>query len=132
MEKLEEKLLETLMRLTEDQFQLFKWYLKRSPLEGFSGIPEAQLEKAKRPETVDLMVQRYQGSGALKVTLGLLEKIIRNDLVKDLLEASKHHKGELSSNFSLHLETLQEKKHLVFRKFSSSLVQTISNMVTRE
>lgn len=89
MEKLEEKLWRTLQRLTKDQFRSFKWFLSKKVLEGFSGIPEAQLEDAQLEEAVDLMVQNYQGSGALKVTLVVLEKISRNDLVKYLLEASK-------------------------------------------
>lgn len=88
MEKLEEKLWSTLQRLNTDQFQNFKWFLKKRVLDGLSGIPEAQLERANRLETVDLMVQRYLGSGALEVTLVVLEKICRNDLVMDLKKAS--------------------------------------------
>lgn len=88
MEKLEEKLWRTLQRLNKDQFQNFKWFLKKRVLDGLSGIPEAQLEGANRLETVDLMVQRYLGSGALEVTLVVLEKISRNDLVTDLKKAS--------------------------------------------
>lgn len=89
MEKLEEQLWGTLQRLTKDQFQSFKWFLKKRVLEGFPGIQEAPLEEAGRRETVDLMVQKYQGSGALKVTLEVLRKISRNDLVEELLEAVK-------------------------------------------
>lgn len=88
MEKLEEKLWSTLQRLNTDQFQNFKWFLKKRVLDGLSGIPEAQLERANTFETVDLMVQRYLGSGALEVTLVVLEKISRNDLVMDLKKAS--------------------------------------------
>lgn len=84
-----EQLWRTLQRLTKDQFQNFQWFLKIQVLEGFSGIPEAQLEEAGRSATVDLMVQKYQDSGALKVTLEVLRKISRNDLVEDLLEAAK-------------------------------------------
>lgn len=84
-----EQLWRTLQRLTKDQFQNFQWFLKIPVLEGFSVIPEAQLEEADRSATVDLMVQKYQDSGALKVTLEVLRKISRNDLVEDLLEAAK-------------------------------------------
>lgn len=94
MEKLEETLWRTLQRLTKDQFQNFKWFLKINSLEDFSGIPEAQLEEAERSGTVDLMVQKYQSSGALKVTLEVLGKISRNDLVQELLEASRDFKGK--------------------------------------
>lgn len=93
------------MRLTRDDLQSFKWFLKSGVLHDFPGIPEARLEEAKMPEmVVDLMVQRYSGSEALKVTLEVLRKISRNDLVEEMLEASK---GKLRSKFSLHLESLR-------------------------
>ncbi|KAM6896140.1 uncharacterized protein PEZ65_021287 [Lycodopsis pacificus] len=80
--KLKEELLKTLEDLREEEFDKFKWYLKQDGvLEGLSGIPVAQLEKATRHYTVDLMVQKYQGPGATKVTTKILEKIGRNDLV---------------------------------------------------
>lgn len=103
---MEEKLWKTLQRLTKGEFHNFKWLLKRRVLEDFPGIPEAQLEEAERSETVDLMVQEYQRSGALEVTLKVLQKISRNDLVEDLLEASKHFKGNLGSKISLHPDLL--------------------------
>lgn len=130
MEKLEEKLWRTLQRLTKDQFQSFKWFLKINVLEDFPGIPEAQLEEAGRSAMVDLMVQKYQSSGALKVTLEVLGKISRNDLVQDLLEASQHFKGKPRSKLS----GVSEEKHRVFRRFfrtlSSSLLQTITMVMT--
>lgn len=94
---MEEKLLETLQRLNGEQFKMFKWFLEKKNLGSFSGIPVAQLEAAGRLETVDLMVQKYQDSGALEVTLLVLEKVSRNDLVEDLLEETKHFKGKSGS-----------------------------------
>ncbi|XP_070848168.1 E3 ubiquitin-protein ligase TRIM21-like [Chaetodon trifascialis] len=85
MAKLAEELWNTLQDLGEDEFKNFKWFLKQDDvLEGFSGIAVAQLEKAERRDTVDLMVQKYQGPGALQVALKVLEKISRNDLVQHL------------------------------------------------
>lgn len=85
MAKLAEELWKTLQELTQDQFDEFKWFLKQDDvLEGFSRIPAAQLQSAKRQDTVDLMLQKYPGPGALKVTLTVLEKISRNDLVHGL------------------------------------------------
>nr|XP_033470406.1 uncharacterized protein LOC117249122 [Epinephelus lanceolatus]XP_033470407.1 uncharacterized protein LOC117249122 [Epinephelus lanceolatus] len=85
MAKLKEELWKTLHDLKEDEFENFKWFLKEDGiLEGSSGIPVYQLEKAKRQDTVDLMVQKYPGSGALKVTLKILGNIDRNDLVQRL------------------------------------------------
>ncbi|XP_075967933.1 zinc-binding protein A33-like [Anarhichas minor] len=80
--KLKEQLLKTLQDLREEEFDKFKWYLKEDDvLEGLSGIPVAQLENAKRQDAADLMVQKYQGPGATKVTTKILEMIGRNDLV---------------------------------------------------
>ncbi|XP_028426820.1 uncharacterized protein LOC114550330 [Perca flavescens] len=75
----------TLNDLTDDQFKQFKWFLKQDDiLEGFSAIPVAQLEKADRQDTVDRMVEKYQGPGALEVTTKVLGNISRNDLVQRL------------------------------------------------
>ncbi|XP_042367423.1 uncharacterized protein LOC121961488 [Plectropomus leopardus] len=76
MVKLKEELWKTLQGLKEGEFETFKWFLKED------GIPVADLENAKRQDAVDLIVQKYQSSGALKVTLKILENIHRNDLVE--------------------------------------------------
>lgn len=82
MEKLKLDLWRTLQELTADQFNSFKWFLNER------GIPKARLEKATWQDTVDLMVQRYQGPGALRQTLEVLAIISRNDLVQHLQESS--------------------------------------------
>ncbi|KAI3366975.1 hypothetical protein L3Q82_009252 [Scortum barcoo] len=78
----------------DNEFKKFKWFLKHEILEGFSGIPQAHLEKAERQDTVDLMVQKYQGPGALKLSLKVLEEINRNDLVQRLLNFCSEPKEE--------------------------------------
>ncbi|XP_068442112.1 zinc finger protein RFP-like [Clinocottus analis] len=83
MVKVEEELLNILRDLTEEEFKIFKWYLKRDGvLKGSTGIPVAELGNATREETVDLMVQKYQGPGSQEVTREILKKIPRNDLVE--------------------------------------------------
>ncbi|XP_042258987.1 NACHT, LRR and PYD domains-containing protein 12-like isoform X2 [Thunnus maccoyii] len=85
MAKLKEELWKTLQELKEDEFKKFKWFLELDDiLEGFKGIPVAQLEKAGREETVDLMVQKHQDHGSLQLTKKVLEKINRKDLVQRL------------------------------------------------
>eukprot|EP00064_Thunnus_orientalis_P024004 superscaffoldBa00009712_g24271 len=85
METHKEELLNTLEDLKEDEFKKFKWFLEQDGvLEGFKGIPLAQLEKAERQDTVDLMVQTHQDPGALQLTMKVLEKISRKDLVQRL------------------------------------------------
>ncbi|XP_056224229.1 uncharacterized protein LOC130163832 [Seriola aureovittata] len=78
MATLREELLNILLDLNEDQFKLFKFHLRDD------GIPLADLEKADRPDTVELMINKYLDRGALKVTLKVLQKISRNDLVERL------------------------------------------------
>lgn len=85
MAKLNESLWNTLENLTKEELKKFQWFLKQDGImEGFSGIPEARLEKADRQDTVDRMVQKYGGPNALLVTIKILEKISRNDLVQRL------------------------------------------------
>ncbi|XP_042258994.1 NACHT, LRR and PYD domains-containing protein 12-like isoform X1 [Thunnus maccoyii] len=95
MAKLKEELLNTLEDLKEDEFKKFKWFLKEDDiLEGFKHIPVAQLEKAGREETVDLMVQKHQDHGALQLTKKVLEKISRKDLVQRLQNSPSGPKAE--------------------------------------
>ncbi|XP_042259205.1 NACHT, LRR and PYD domains-containing protein 14-like isoform X2 [Thunnus maccoyii] len=98
MAKLKADLFKILAKLKEDEFKDFKWFLEQDDiLEGFKGIPVAQLEKAARRDTVDLMVQKYQDPGALQVTMKILEMINRNDLVQCLQNSSSGPKGGESS-----------------------------------
>ena len=62
---------------------------------GFLAIPVAQLERADRQDTVDLMVQKYSCPGALEITIGILEKINRNDLVQQLSSTNSRMNGKL-------------------------------------
>ncbi|XP_053169781.1 protein NLRC3-like [Scomber japonicus] len=94
MLKHKEELLNILEHLKEHDFSDFKWYLKHDDiLEDFKGIPESQLEKAARRDTVDLMVQTHQDHGALQLTKAVLEKIRRNDLVQRLQNFQPEPKG---------------------------------------
>ncbi|TWW64929.1 E3 ubiquitin-protein ligase TRIM21-like [Takifugu flavidus] len=107
---MEEKLLKTLLELNRKEFKTFKWFLKQKKvLRSFSGIPVALLETAERTETVDLMVQKYQDSGALEVTLEVLRKVSRNDLVEDLLEETKHFKENPQNEYERTKAELKEK-----------------------
>ncbi|KAG7218732.1 hypothetical protein INR49_019754 [Caranx melampygus] len=85
MAKLNESLWNTLENLTNEQLKKFQWFLKQDGImEGVSGIPEARLESADRQDTVDTMVQTYGGPIALLLTITILQKISRNDLVQRL------------------------------------------------
>uniref|UniRef100_A0A3B4UR75 Pyrin domain-containing protein n=1 Tax=Seriola dumerili TaxID=41447 RepID=A0A3B4UR75_SERDU len=82
--------------LKDEQLKHFQWFLKQDGiLEGFSAIPEARLQRADRQDTVDLMVQKYGCNEALGITIKILEKISRNDLVQHLSSISSGLKGKL-------------------------------------
>ncbi|TDG96508.1 hypothetical protein EPR50_G00229320 [Perca flavescens] len=104
----------TLEELTDDQFKQFKWFLKQDDIpKGFSAIPVARLEGADRQDTVDLMVQKYQGPGALEVTMKILEEISRNDLAQCLLQTSSRPKDLKSHNsVSLNIDYGRKKANL--------------------
>lgn len=75
---------QTLEDLTDEQFKQFQWFLKGDIPKGFLAIAVARLEGADRQDTVDLIVQKYGCPGALEITINILEKISRNDLVQRL------------------------------------------------
>ncbi|XP_053169829.1 caspase a-like [Scomber japonicus] len=90
MEELKEELLNILENLKEDDFKKFKWFLELDDtVEGFKGIPVSQLENAAKRKTVDLMVQKHGGIGALQRTKKILKKMKKNDLVEDLQSGPK-------------------------------------------
>lgn len=78
-----ELLLRVLQELGNEELKLFQWHLKNAGIiEGFPGIPKSRLEDADRQDTVDQMVQTYSIPGALQITVEVLKKISRNDLVE--------------------------------------------------
>uniref|UniRef100_A0A7N8XKE8 NACHT domain-containing protein n=1 Tax=Mastacembelus armatus TaxID=205130 RepID=A0A7N8XKE8_9TELE len=89
-----EDILDILEDLGEDEFKKFKWFLEQE------GIRRSQLEVARRPDTVSLMVQRYGLDGAVEETKKVLEKIPRKDLVQSLSDISSGPEGPLWSQTS--------------------------------
>ena len=84
MTKLKQELWKTLQELNDDELFL-----------NLEGIPVADVEKAERQDTVDLMVQKHQDHGALQLTKKVLEKISRNDLVQSLQYSQSGANGKL-------------------------------------
>ncbi|XP_071399643.1 NACHT, LRR and PYD domains-containing protein 12-like [Centroberyx affinis] len=84
-----ELILGTLEDLGDEELKSFKWFLQQADiLEGFPAIPKSRLEKADRQDTVDQMVQTYSAPGALEITVEVLKKINRNDLVQRFSKTS--------------------------------------------
>uniref|UniRef100_A0A3Q4MQB6 Pyrin domain-containing protein n=1 Tax=Neolamprologus brichardi TaxID=32507 RepID=A0A3Q4MQB6_NEOBR len=78
------ELLEILNDLDDGDFDTFKWHLKSELWKNIKPIQENKLTKAERHAMVDLMVQKYEISGAVEVMESVLLKISRNDLVEKL------------------------------------------------
>ncbi|XP_053194115.1 NACHT, LRR and PYD domains-containing protein 14-like [Scomber japonicus] len=84
----EADLLKLLEDLTDEDFETFVWYLKYEKVDDIPPIKRSKLEETKRRDVVDLMVQKYEFSGAVEVMKTILKKINRNDLVKKLSNIS--------------------------------------------
>ncbi|KAI4889424.1 hypothetical protein NFI96_029980 [Prochilodus magdalenae] len=76
-------LLEILEDLGRENLKTFQWHLING-VTGFKRIRRAQLEKPEYTDTVDKIVQCYEHSGAVEITLAILEKINQNQLAEDL------------------------------------------------
>ncbi|KAM6939566.1 LOW QUALITY PROTEIN: NACHT, LRR and PYD domains-containing protein 3-like [Xenentodon cancila] len=82
-------LLNILEELGDEEFHKFKWFLQQvDSLQGLPAIKKIHLQTANRTDTVDLVVQTYRLHGAVGVTRKLLEKLMRNDLLKSLSASS--------------------------------------------
>lgn len=78
-----ELLLGTLEDLGYEELKKFQWFLQQDgTVDGFPTIKKSRLENTDRQDTVDLMVQTYGLDGALKITVEILKKVNRNDLVQ--------------------------------------------------
>ncbi|KAM7378622.1 hypothetical protein PAMA_013502 [Pampus argenteus] len=80
----ERDLLNILDDLKDNQFEYFKWHLKYEKVGNISPIKESQLSEAERRDVVDLMVQKYEFAGAVKVMKSILKVMSRNDLLSEL------------------------------------------------
>lgn len=94
---MEMDLINLLDDLVDDEFRNFKWFLKTEKLDNIEPIKAHKLSKADRPDTVDLILQKYQPDGAVKVMMSVLKKINRNDLVTKLPNISSGAEGGESS-----------------------------------
>lgn len=97
-----EALWQTFEGLTREQFELFKWFLMQGDEDsGFPAISMARLEDANRQDTIDQMVQKYGNSGAVRLTVKILVKISRNDLVQALTNTSSKLSEKLKEGKSM-------------------------------
>uniref|UniRef100_A0A3B5BE52 Pyrin domain-containing protein n=1 Tax=Stegastes partitus TaxID=144197 RepID=A0A3B5BE52_9TELE len=87
-------LLQTLQDLGAEEFKEFKWYLwQKGALEDFPSIPKCELENTDRMDTVDEMLKTYC-INTIKVTVMVLKKMSKNDLVQNIPETMKEPAGK--------------------------------------
>ncbi|XP_041834389.1 caspase-4-like [Melanotaenia boesemani] len=76
---LKQQLLETLEDLGDEELKLFHWYLQNPELlDGFSAMKKSRLQKADRPDTVDLMVNTYTPESVMEVMSLILKRMKKN------------------------------------------------------
>ncbi|XP_062239366.1 NACHT, LRR and PYD domains-containing protein 3-like [Platichthys flesus] len=99
-------LLETLERLTNEDFEAFRWHLQLLGIySDFTQIPWYKLQKAERMETVTLMVQTYSHQ-AVELAKMVLGKMNMNELVQKLSDRTIQEAAMVTSE-ELLLETLE-------------------------
>uniref|UniRef100_A0A673Z3W7 Uncharacterized LOC115208500 n=1 Tax=Salmo trutta TaxID=8032 RepID=A0A673Z3W7_SALTR len=74
------QLLPTLEELSTEELRRFQFYLTGGQLPGLSPVPESQLERADWRKTP----QKYSPENAVKITVGILRRMNRNDLIEKL------------------------------------------------
>ncbi|XP_067456892.1 uncharacterized protein [Thunnus thynnus] len=97
MTPVKEKLLETLGQLCFGEFLQFKDILQKLQMKEFPRIPRVQIEMAQnKVDLVELMVE-ICGQQSVEVTMEVLKKMNRTDLVQRLSDTSSGSKGPSGS-----------------------------------
>uniref|UniRef100_A0A3B4WJ13 Pyrin domain-containing protein n=1 Tax=Seriola lalandi dorsalis TaxID=1841481 RepID=A0A3B4WJ13_SERLL len=108
--------------LGDRELKNFKWYLQQPDfLKDFPSIPKSQLEKADRPDTVDVMVQTYSHR-CVEVAKRVLKRMRRNDLVESLSNSGSAPEGQSKST----LQSLQSNSRIPSYRPDVSMCRSIS------
>ncbi|XP_022073839.2 NACHT, LRR and PYD domains-containing protein 6-like [Acanthochromis polyacanthus] len=127
-----EVLLETLEDMTAEEFKEFKWFLwQKGALEDFPAIPKCDLENADRMDTVDEMLKTYCVN-TMKVTVMVLKKISKNDLVQNIPETMKEPAEILSGCQDKLKSKLKKKFQFVFEGIAKAGKKTLLNEIYTE
>ncbi len=85
MASVKELLLKSLEELKKEDLEKFQWYLEKD----HECITTSDMENADRLQTVDKLVESFGPEEAVKITVCMLEKIMRKDLVEQLKKKHK-------------------------------------------
>ncbi|KAL0151661.1 hypothetical protein M9458_053062, partial [Cirrhinus mrigala] len=80
MVSVKELLANSLMELVNADLELFQWHLEND----HKCISKSEVENASRLKTVDKMVDCFGPEKAVKVTVGILRKMNKNNLAEEL------------------------------------------------
>ncbi|KAL2086695.1 hypothetical protein ACEWY4_017754 [Coilia grayii] len=123
MENIIELLIQTLEDLSASELKKFRVLLAEGNLEGFENIPKGRLEEADAIDVSTKMKEVYGIDGALKVTLKVLKKVPRNDLVSTLMqEADKRFAAKYLLQDDL-LKEVKEKFKITLRNKYKSIIE---------
>ncbi|XP_055762636.1 uncharacterized protein LOC129839319 isoform X2 [Salvelinus fontinalis] len=90
------QLLPTLEELSTAELRRFQIYLTGGQLPGLPPVPESQLKRAYWQKTV-VTSQKYSPENAVKITVGILRRMNRKDLIEKL---ERDHKGSTHASAS--------------------------------
>ncbi|CDQ97702.1 unnamed protein product [Oncorhynchus mykiss] len=77
------QLLPTLEELSTEELRRFQLYLNGGQLPGLPPVPKSHLERAGWRKTV-VTPQKYSPENAVKITVGILRRMNRKDLIEKL------------------------------------------------
>ncbi|XP_008301282.1 protein NLRC3-like, partial [Stegastes partitus] len=127
-----EVLLQTLQDLGAEEFKEFKWYLwQKGALEDFPSIPKCELENTDRMDTVDEMLKTYC-INTIKVTVMVLKKMSKNDLVQNIPETMKEPAEILTGCQDKLKSKLKEKFQFVFEGIAKAGKKSLLNEIYTE
>ncbi|RXN12054.1 NLRC3-like protein [Labeo rohita] len=122
-----ERLNDILKELKKEELKEFQWHLKNH----HGCITTSDMEDADQLTTVDKMVACFGPEEAVKITVGILEKIHRKDLVEQL--ENKHKPGSTSESSKASLfddkEISLRLKNKLKQDYKQILIDTLSERI---
>ncbi|KAM4629524.1 sterile alpha motif domain-containing protein 9 isoform 2-T2 [Polymixia lowei] len=100
----------TLEHLVKNEQKTFRFHLRHLKMTCHESIAQSKLEDKDTTDLADLMIDHYGSQEALRVTVVILDKMCRCDLVRDLRSSMGHLKLQCRSKEDLRREANQGDK----------------------